>query len=162
MVILYYINIFRGDLDTRNSNIVMDLLINLNIKERITCVFVTHDVGLKYFADKVIHMLDGKINKIEYIDKNVKKDAINELKHALNNKQKKERIKIYTEIREPNNYYEYLKFKNKLKQNNGNNIINTHNITNNKTIILGNPTEIPNDIMDDIDIKNDDDIDTQQ
>jgi len=30
---------------------------------------VTHDVGLKVFSDRVIRMLDGKINAIDVTDK---------------------------------------------------------------------------------------------
>lgn len=32
-------------------------------------IMVTHDVNLKLFADRVVKMVDGKINTIEIIDK---------------------------------------------------------------------------------------------
>jgi len=35
-------------------------------------IMVTHDVGLKYFADKVVRMADGKVHKIDYIDPEIK------------------------------------------------------------------------------------------
>jgi putative ABC transport system ATP-binding protein len=54
-----------GDLDTRSTDIVMKILIDLNIKKKITMIMVTHDVGLKYFANRVVRMADGKVNKIE-------------------------------------------------------------------------------------------------
>ena len=53
-----------GDLDTRSTDIVMKILIDLNQKEKITMVMVTHDVGLKTFAHRVVRMADGKIHKI--------------------------------------------------------------------------------------------------
>lgn len=53
-----------GDLDTRSTDIVMKILIDLNQKERITMIMVTHDVGLKAFAHRVVKMADGKVNKI--------------------------------------------------------------------------------------------------
>ena len=42
----------------------MKILIDLNMKERITMIMVTHDVGLKAFAHRVVKMADGKVNKI--------------------------------------------------------------------------------------------------
>merc|ERR1719410_2055193 len=74
-----------GDLDTKNSHIIMDLLLKLNREKNITCVFVTHDVGLKYFAHRVIHMLDGKISKIEIISKKKRENAERELREAMVN-----------------------------------------------------------------------------
>jgi len=53
-----------GDLDTRSTDIVMKILIDLNQKKGITMIMVTHDVGLKTFADRVIRMADGKVSKI--------------------------------------------------------------------------------------------------
>ena len=53
-----------GDLDSVNSAIVMDLLTKLH-ERGLTLVMVTHDVYLKSFADRVIWMRDGKIQRIE-------------------------------------------------------------------------------------------------
>jgi len=50
-----------GDLDTRNTHIVLDILLKLNEKEKITLVMVTHDVNLKYLSHRVLKVLDGKI-----------------------------------------------------------------------------------------------------
>lgn len=54
-----------GDLDTRSTDIVMKILIDLNMREKITMIMVTHDVGLKAFANRVVKMADGKIHKIK-------------------------------------------------------------------------------------------------
>jgi len=54
-----------GDLDTKNTDLIMQIIVDLNLKEGITVVMVTHDIGLKNFATKVVRMLDGKIHKIE-------------------------------------------------------------------------------------------------
>merc|ERR1712113_1118330 len=94
-----------GDLDTKNSNIIMDLLIKLNREQNITCIFVTHDVSLKYFAHRVIHMLDGKISKIEIISKKRRQNMERELReNMLNgngvNKEESENKKV-SEVREP-------------------------------------------------------------
>ena len=45
----------------------MKILIDLNLHKKITMVMVTHDVGLKTFAHRVVRMADGKINKIQDI-----------------------------------------------------------------------------------------------
>ena len=54
-----------GDLDTRSTDTVMKILVDLNRKEKITMIMVTHDVGLKYFANRVVRMGDGKVVRID-------------------------------------------------------------------------------------------------
>ena len=56
-----------GDLDTRSTDIVMKILVDLNVRERITMIMVTHDQGLKYFAHRVVRMNDGKVARIDTI-----------------------------------------------------------------------------------------------
>jgi len=68
-----------GDLDTRSTDIVMKILIDLNVEKKITMIMVTHDVGLKVFANRVVRMADGKVNKIEEIDPSQRNDAIRNL-----------------------------------------------------------------------------------
>ena len=50
-----------GDLDSRNSKIVIDILTKLNEMENITLIMVTHDANLKFFSHRVLKVLDGKI-----------------------------------------------------------------------------------------------------
>jgi putative ABC transport system ATP-binding protein len=57
-----------GDLDTKSTDIIMKILVDLNVKHKITMVMVTHDQGLKLFANRVVKMSDGKILKIQQID----------------------------------------------------------------------------------------------
>jgi putative ABC transport system ATP-binding protein len=66
-----------GDLDTVNSAIVMDLLLDLNKRDGITLIMVTHDVGLKWFSDRVIWMRDGKIKAVELVSDD-KRDQVTE------------------------------------------------------------------------------------
>jgi putative ABC transport system ATP-binding protein len=42
----------------------MGILLRLNVEKKITMIMVTHDVGLKSFANRVVRMADGKISKI--------------------------------------------------------------------------------------------------
>lgn len=75
-----------GDLDTKNSDIVMGILMELNLKENITMIMVTHDVGLKNFGTRVIRMLDGKISHNFSIDPSDRKICIDKLNERLINK----------------------------------------------------------------------------
>lgn len=50
-----------GDLDSRNAMEILDLLRDLNIRNRQTFVLVTHDPGIGARCDRIIHMHDGMI-----------------------------------------------------------------------------------------------------
>eukprot|EP01095_Lingulamoeba_sp_RSL-Kostka_P001110 TRINITY_DN1158_c2_g1_i1.p1 TRINITY_DN1158_c2_g1~~TRINITY_DN1158_c2_g1_i1.p1 ORF type:complete len:391 (+),score=152.28 TRINITY_DN1158_c2_g1_i1:108-1280(+) len=71
-----------GDLDTVNTAIVMKLLTDLN-KKGISLIMVTHDVGLKYFADRIIWLRDGKIQRIEYVSDEKKQESYSKLDQEL-------------------------------------------------------------------------------
>jgi len=49
-----------GNLDSRNGEAVMDLLRDLH-REGATICMVTHDPRFSRFADRTIHLLDGRI-----------------------------------------------------------------------------------------------------
>ena len=61
----------------------MKILIDLNMREKITMIMVTHDIGLKNFAHRVVRMADGKVAKIQVIADNVRNDMINELNQRV-------------------------------------------------------------------------------
>jgi len=82
-----------GDLDTVNTLIVMKLLTKLNREENITMLMVTHDVALKSFADRVIWMRDGKIQRIETMPTWKKEEAIAKLDAQLKEVQQKRKEK---------------------------------------------------------------------
>lgn len=54
-----------GNLDTRTTMEVMSLIQKIARENNQTIVMVTHDPRLASFADKIIHILDGKIQKVE-------------------------------------------------------------------------------------------------
>lgn len=72
-----------GDLDTRSTDIVMKILIDLNMREKITMIMVTHDVGLKYFAHRVVKMADGKVNQIVPIPPEARNEIITSLNERV-------------------------------------------------------------------------------
>jgi len=50
-----------GNLDTRRSQEIGDLLKGLNQKEGLTIILVTHNLALAKMADRIIELRDGKI-----------------------------------------------------------------------------------------------------
>jgi len=54
-----------GNLDTRTTKEIMDVLVSRVRENNVTLVMVTHNEELTEYADRVIYMRDGKINKIE-------------------------------------------------------------------------------------------------
>ncbi|MEM5473374.1 ABC transporter ATP-binding protein [Hoeflea sp. AS60] len=50
-----------GNLDTARSHEIMDLLTDLNRKDGITILMVTHETDMAEYADRMVHFLDGRI-----------------------------------------------------------------------------------------------------
>lgn len=104
-----------GDLDTKNSHIILQLLIDLNRREGITCIMVTHDQDLREYAHRVVHVMDGKIMRIEEISAEVRaaKDAA--LANQIEDDRKLQQDILYqrggvTELRDSSVYYRHLLF----------------------------------------------------
>ena len=57
----------------------MKILVDLNIKHKITMIMVTHDQGLKNFSNRVVKMSDGKILKIIPTNPMVRQQLIDDL-----------------------------------------------------------------------------------
>lgn len=68
-----------GDLDTTSTDVVMKILVDLNRKHGITMIMVTHDVGLKNFAHRVVHMTDGKIHRVAPVASKDREEIIGQL-----------------------------------------------------------------------------------
>lgn len=54
-----------GNLDSHTSEEVMNLIKRIVKEQNQTLIMVTHDVRLAGFADRIFHIMDGKIIKIE-------------------------------------------------------------------------------------------------
>lgn len=63
-----------GNLDSRTSKEVMELMRKVVQEQKKTLVMVTHDSQLASYADRVFHIIDGKIVKIE--DKRKERESI--------------------------------------------------------------------------------------
>lgn len=68
-----------GDLDTKSTDIIMKILVDLNVKHKITMIMVTHDQALKGFATRVVKMSDGKILKVYDTDTETRRKMIKDL-----------------------------------------------------------------------------------
>lgn len=53
-----------GDLDTKNTVDIMDLLLSINQNEGITCVMVTHNPDLECYADRILYVADGMVRSV--------------------------------------------------------------------------------------------------
>lgn len=54
-----------GNLDTKTTYEMMDLITGMAKKNNQTLIIVTHDLEISEYADRIIHLSDGKIEKIE-------------------------------------------------------------------------------------------------
>ena len=75
-----------GDLDTKNADIVMSLLLELNLLHGITMIMVTHDVSLKNFGQKIVRVIDGKIHHEIEVPIKDRKECIRQLYERLEKK----------------------------------------------------------------------------
>jgi putative ABC transport system ATP-binding protein len=66
-----------GNLDTKTTMEVMDLIKQMARDNHQTIVMVTHDKRLAGYADKIIHILDGKIQQVEILHDITKPEELN-------------------------------------------------------------------------------------
>jgi len=55
-----------GNLDTQTGQGILDILREAVADKGVTLVLVTHDLRVASYADRVVHMLDGHIERIEF------------------------------------------------------------------------------------------------
>jgi putative ABC transport system ATP-binding protein len=51
-----------GNLDTRTSREIMDLVTSLNRDQGITVIMVTHETDIAAYAERVVRFVDGKVD----------------------------------------------------------------------------------------------------
>jgi putative ABC transport system ATP-binding protein len=69
-----------GNLDSRTGAIILELLGQLLSSRQLTLIIVTHDLGVASLADRVIHLQDGRINRVETRVKAPQPEAREEIK----------------------------------------------------------------------------------
>jgi putative ABC transport system permease protein len=71
-----------GNLDSSTGEEVMGLLRNLNKEKNVNLIVVTHNPEIAKYADRVVHLKDGKIEKIEVLNESqdgIKRESLQEL-----------------------------------------------------------------------------------
>ena len=56
-----------GALDSKTSQDIMELFVKLNKEKRTTMIMVTHDRDVADKADRIIHILDGRVREEEVL-----------------------------------------------------------------------------------------------
>jgi ABC-type lipoprotein export system ATPase subunit/ABC-type lipoprotein release transport system permease subunit len=64
-----------GNLDTATGNEVMQLLRKLNTESGVTLIVVTHDPEVAAYADRIVYLRDGGVEKIEGVKDTPSKNA---------------------------------------------------------------------------------------
>jgi putative ABC transport system ATP-binding protein len=69
-----------GNLDTRTSRDMMGLIISLVREHNQTLIIVTHDLNNAKYADWIVHLRDGVVEKLEKNENPITKHTENEEK----------------------------------------------------------------------------------
>lgn len=59
-----------GNLDSRTSTEVMELIVQMAHRKHQTLIIVTHDANVASYADRIVQILDGNIERIESNSRN--------------------------------------------------------------------------------------------
>ncbi|CAD2222872.1 ATP-binding protein cassette protein subfamily H, member 1 [Angomonas deanei] len=92
-----------GDLDTKNTALVMRILLKLNRERKLTMVMVSHDVYMKQYAHRVIYVRDGRVQTTETIENEVREAAF----AKLGGDDKVETRGVEAEYRTPSEYHTF-------------------------------------------------------
>lgn len=64
-----------GNLDTKTTAEVMELMVKMCRKHNLTMILVTHDVDIAKYADRIVHLIDGDIDSDVMNDSIVPREA---------------------------------------------------------------------------------------
>ena len=68
-----------GNLDTKTTAEVMELMVKMCRKHNQTLILVTHDVDIAKYADRIVHLIDGNIDSDKKNNSIVVKEIIEEI-----------------------------------------------------------------------------------
>ena len=67
-----------GNLDSKTTVEILEFMQSIVREEQRTLIMVSHDTEVAMYADRIVHMLDGRITGIEEISANIAKTAAKE------------------------------------------------------------------------------------
>jgi putative ABC transport system ATP-binding protein len=67
-----------GNLDTKTTYEMMDMMVGMARKRGQTLIIVSHDTEISHYADQIIHIRDGNVESISNVEKNEEGDTQNE------------------------------------------------------------------------------------
>ncbi|MBQ8902771.1 MAG: ABC transporter ATP-binding protein [Oscillospiraceae bacterium] len=67
-----------GNLDTKTTEDVMKLMVEMCRNHNLTLIIVTHDLEIAAYADRIVHIIDGEITSIEENNISDKENTENE------------------------------------------------------------------------------------
>ncbi len=67
-----------GNLDTKTTIDVMNLMVEMCRTHNLTLIIVTHDIEIAAYADRIVHIIDGEITSVEENPRNENKNTENE------------------------------------------------------------------------------------
>lgn len=65
-----------GALDCTTGKIVLEALMNVNMELKTTVVIITHNISIGEIADRVIHLADGQVRKIDFAGRKSKPEDL--------------------------------------------------------------------------------------
>ena len=71
-----------GNLDSKTTVEILEFMQSIVREEQRTLIMVSHDTEVAMYADRIVHMLDGRITGIEEISANIAKTAAKERTQA--------------------------------------------------------------------------------
>ena len=73
-----------GNLDSKNGDMIIDLLKKINKEQKITIILVTHNMEYLYMADHLIEIQDGTVTEIKQAEiHNKVKSMLNDAQHRI-------------------------------------------------------------------------------
>ena len=65
-----------GNLDTKTSSEIMHIFLELNVKEGMTVILVTHESDIAQYAERIIVLRDGLVHRIEQVTNRLGQDVL--------------------------------------------------------------------------------------
>ncbi len=82
-----------GNLDTKTTLDVMSIIVNLAYDNNQTLILVTHNPDIAQYANKVVHVIDGNVDKIDINENPIRPEPVKYVDGAKKSKEKEDALK---------------------------------------------------------------------